>query len=294
VKFTSSPLPLLLITGTLVGATFPLGKLAGAAGIAPLVWAFLISAGSALVLAVALGVQRLALPFSLKHLRYYVVAGVISYAVPNVLVFVVIPKLGAGFTSILFTFSPIFTLVLSSLLRTRVPSALGVAGIGCGFVGALMLVLSKGQIGQPAEPLWLGIAFLIPLALAMGNVYRTLDWPADASGLALAVGTNAASALFLLGASLATAGGLPLDAAMAAPALVAAQVVVSATMFSFFFRLQHIGGPVYLSQIGYVAAAVGLGVGTWLMGEHYGLLTWLGAVVVAAGVAMTTLAQRHS
>jgi drug/metabolite transporter (DMT)-like permease len=291
-KFAISPLPLLLITGTLVGATFPLGKLAGAAGIAPLVWAFLISAGSALVLAVGLEVQRQALPVSLKHVRYYAVAGVVSYAVPNVLVFVVIPKLGAGFTSIMFTFSPIITLLLSSLLRTRVPTALGMAGIGCGFVGALMIVLSKGQVGQPAEPLWLGVAFLIPLALATGNVYRTLDWPAEASGLALAVGTNAASALFLLGASLAALGGLPLNAAMAAPGLVLAQVVSSAAMFSVFFRLQRIGGPVYLSQIGYVAAAVGLGVGTWLMGEQYGLLTWAGALVVAVGVAMTTLAQR--
>jgi hypothetical protein len=36
-KFTPSPLPLLPITGTLVGAAFPLGKLTGAAGIAPLV-----------------------------------------------------------------------------------------------------------------------------------------------------------------------------------------------------------------------------------------------------------------
>jgi hypothetical protein len=38
----------------------------------------------------------------------------------------------------------------------------------------------------------------------------------------------------------------------------------------------------------------GLGVGSLTMGEQYGLLTWLGAVVVmvAGGVAMTTLIQR--
>jgi drug/metabolite transporter (DMT)-like permease len=62
-------------------------------------------------------------------------------------------------------------------------------------------------------------------------------------------------------------------------------------MFAFFFRLQHVGGPVYLSQIGYVAAAVGLLSGTLFLGEHYGLLTWLGAVIIVAGVFLTTKAQ---
>ncbi len=63
-------------------------------------------------------------------------------------------------------------------------------------------------------------------------------------------------------------------------------------MFALFFRLQAVGGPVYLSQIGYVAAALGLVSGTLFLGEHYPPLTWIGAAVIAAGVAMTTRAQK--
>jgi drug/metabolite transporter (DMT)-like permease len=62
-------------------------------------------------------------------------------------------------------------------------------------------------------------------------------------------------------------------------------------MFVFFFRLQAVGGPVYLSQIGYVAAAVGLFSGTFFLGERYGLLIWLGAAIIVAGVFLTTKAQ---
>ena len=62
-------------------------------------------------------------------------------------------------------------------------------------------------------------------------------------------------------------------------------------MFVFFFRLQAVGGPVYLSQIGYVAAAVGLVSGTLFLGERYALLTWAGAAIVGIGVVMTTKAQ---
>ena len=61
------------------------------------------------------------------------------------------------------------------------------------------------------------------------------------------------------------------------PLLVLAQVASASAMFVFFFRLQAVGGPVYLSQIGYVGAAVGLVSGTLLLGERYQLLTWLGA-----------------
>jgi drug/metabolite transporter (DMT)-like permease len=152
-------------------------------------------------------------------------------------------------------------------------------------------VLSKGQVGRPAEPAWLVIALFIPVSLAAGNVYRTLDWPPGASGLRLAAGMNIAAAAVLALASVLLLGAFPLGTVAAAPALSLVQVASSAAMFAFFFPLQAVGGPVYLSQIGYVAAAVGLASGSLLLGESYGPLTWLGAAVVAAGVVMTTIAQ---
>ncbi len=286
-----NPLALLLFTGSLIGLNFPLGKLALTAGVSPIVWSLLMSAGVALALGVVMVLRGLRLPITRRHLRYYLIAGIVSYALPNLLVLSVIPHLGAGFTSIMFTFSPIFTLALTSFVKTQRPNWLGVVGIGFGFAGALLIVMSKGQLSAPAEPFWIGVGFLIPLALACGNIYRTIDWPGETAGLALAVGTNAASALFLATASVLVHGGVPAAALASVPTVVVLQLVVSAAMFSLFFRLQRDGGPVYLSQIGYVAAAVGLATGSLFLGESYGLLTWLGAVVVAIGVLMTTRAQ---
>ncbi|HHZ08018.1 MAG TPA: EamA/RhaT family transporter, partial [Rhizobiales bacterium] len=50
----SSAFALLLVTGTLLGLTLPFGKVATAAGVAPMVWAFVISAGAGSVLLAAL------------------------------------------------------------------------------------------------------------------------------------------------------------------------------------------------------------------------------------------------
>ena len=60
-------------------------------------------------------------------------------------------------------------------------------------------------------------------------------------------------------------------------------------MFALFFRLQIVGGPVYLSQIGYVAAATSLVIGTFWLGERYALVTWLGGLIIVAGVIATTM-----
>jgi drug/metabolite transporter (DMT)-like permease len=286
------PLFLLLVTGCLIGTTFPLGRLSGDAGIPPVVWAFLTSGGSALALGGALVATRGRLTLDGPHQRFYIVAGLISYAIPNMLVFTIIPHLGAGFTSIMFTLSPIFTLILARLLKTRRTTRLGILGIAIGFVGALMIVLGKGQIERPAEPLWLAVAFLIPASLAVGNVYRTMAWPLGATGLQLAVGTNLAAAALLALAILLTTGSAGIGTLANAPWLAAAQVLASSVMFAFFFRLQVAGGPVYLSQIGYIAAAVGLATGTLFLGESYGPATWLGALVIAIGVILTTLARK--
>ena len=89
--------------------------------------------------------------------------------------FSAIPHLGAGYTGIMFTLSPVITLVLSILLGVRRPNLLGVAGIVIGFAGALIVALTRGEAGQPAALFWVVVGLLIPVSLAAGNIYRTFD-----------------------------------------------------------------------------------------------------------------------
>jgi drug/metabolite transporter (DMT)-like permease len=287
----NSALGLLLITGSLLGLTLPFGKLATDAGVAAILWAFVISMGAGGVLLVALFAGGRRLPLTAHTLRYYAITAAVSYALPNLLMFSVMPHLGAGYTGIMFTLSPVITLVLSILLRVRRPNLLGMAGIAVGFVGAVMVATTRGEAGQPAELIWVFLGLLIPVCLASGNIYRTFDWPEGVGPIELASGSHLAAAAMLAigilalldGSAFATLAGLPL--------LVAAQVASASLMFVFFFRLQAVGGPVYLSQIGYVAAAIGLFAGTLFLDENYEALTWIGAAIIVVGVVMTTKAQ---
>ncbi|TPN75002.1 DMT family transporter [Mesorhizobium sp. CU2] len=289
-----SAIGLLVVTGGLLGMTLPFGKLATAAGVPAMVWAFVISlgAGGVLLLVILLRGERIRLTW--HKLRYFFVTAAISYAIPNLLMFSAIPHLGAGYTGIMFTLSPVVTLVFSILLGVRRPNLLGVVGIAVGFVGAVMVALTRGEAGQPADYFWVAIGLLIPVSLAAGNIYRTVDWPEGTGPIELAVGSHLASATLLL-IGIATLLGKSAFAPLAGvPLVVVGQVASASAMFAFFFRLQAVGGPVYLSQIGYVAAAVGLFAGTLFLGEHYQLLTWAGAVIITAGVFITTKAQSQA
>jgi drug/metabolite transporter (DMT)-like permease len=293
-RAVQSPAALLLAVGVLLGLNFPLGKLAGAAGVPPLVWSALISIGGALVLGAALIARRIPVPLDLRHLRYFTVVAVISYALPNALVYSAIPHLGSAYAAILFTLSPMFTVVFSMAARLRTPKRMELAGIAIGFIGTLLVASARGEIGRAVEWLWIGLGVLVPLSLAVGNVYRTVDLPKGTPSLVLAVGSNAVAALLLIVVAWATGTLGGISALGNVPGIAALQVAASAAMFALFFQLQVVGGPVTLSQIGTVGAAVGVIAGTLGLGERYALIVWIGIAIIAIGISLTVRARMRA
>lgn len=289
--FWNSAVWLLVVSGIMLGLSLPFGRIATGAGVSPLSWAFVISAGGGSVVLAALLARGQRVRLTAAKLRYFTVTAVIAYTLPNLLLFSVMPHVGAGYAGIMYTLSPILTLALSIMSGVRRPSRLGAIGIGIGFAGALMVAATRGQVGEPAALSWVALALLMPLSLAVGNIYRTAHWPEGASSIELAAGSNLVAAVILLAGIAVFPGLASLSQLGQVPWLMLAQIAASSTMFAVFFRLQAVGGPVYLSQIGYVAAAIGLLSGTLFLGEWYGWLTWLGGLVIAAGVIVTTKAQ---
>jgi drug/metabolite transporter (DMT)-like permease len=286
-----SPSALLIIVGALLGANFPIGKLAAGAGVPGLVWAALLSISATAALGIYMLAARRRMPLDANHLRYFAVTALTAYAVPNTLVFAAIPHLGSGLTAIFYALSPIVTLALSVLAGLRKPRALELAGIAIGFAGALMVVSGRGEVGKPADLIWIGAGALVPVSLALGNVYRTLDWPKDADPVWLAVGSHAVAGTILTIIGLLVFTPSEIARAAAIPGAVLMQALASSLMLPLFFRLQHVGGPVTLSQIGIVAAGVGVGIGAFALGERYASIVWAGVAVIAFGVSLTVISR---
>lgn len=285
------PIALLLITGTLIGINFPLGKIASAADVSPVLWAMLVSLGVSVTTLPYLAVKQRLYPPRDKMLRYVLVSGTVSFVVPNLILFSVIPHVGSGFAGLMFALSPVCTLSLSMLFRLNTPPALGVIGIVIGLLGAGVVTFARSHVPEAPPLVWIAAALVVPVTLACGNIYRTLDWPEGSSPDVLAFWSHLSALTVFVALLLVTTGNVPLTELARIPGAAVAQAVVSGLTFPVFFRLQRIAGPVLLSQIGYVAAAVGLLAATVFLGERYDGLTWVGAAVIAVGIGATVTAQ---
>ncbi|MCG8383559.1 MAG: DMT family transporter [Gammaproteobacteria bacterium] len=289
-----NPTSLLLVSGLLIGFNFPLSKLATQAGIPAFSWIMLNALGAAAALLPALILKGTFFIPRGQTLRYTLIAGPITFAGPNLLLFLVVPHVGAGYAGIMYALSPVFTLALALLLRMQALALLSTLGIAIGLAGALGVSLSRGVSAASPPEYWLLLALLIPLMLASGNIYRTLDWPANTPLGLLVFWSNAFACLTYLLLLLASSDISDLSSLTSAPWLVAGQLMLSGMTAPLTFRLQRFGGPVILSQLGYVAAASGLIASTSLLGERYPLLTWLSAAVIAMGIAVTFYANTTS
>jgi drug/metabolite transporter (DMT)-like permease len=287
----NKPLLLLFATGALLGLYFPLGKIATGAGVNPVLWACMISLGAGLSTAVVSRFAEPAVPTNLRLLRYAGISGTLSNVVPHFLTFSAIPHIGAGLAAILVALSPVTTALLSLVFRVRPPGPLGLAGVFAGLIGALIIILGRNDDFGSAAYRWLLLATLIPVFLGLGNIYRTAGWPSGAPPMQLASLTNLAAVPPLLLIAALSDGGIDLRPLLAVPGLAAGQIAVSSIAYVMFFRLQQLGGPTYLSQIGYVSAVVGVGIGVTMLHEAYPLSVWIGTTVVAFGIGLATIAQ---
>ncbi|MEC3862310.1 DMT family transporter [Mesobacterium sp. TK19101] len=280
---------LLIYVGTLTGMNAPLGKLAASAGVPAPVWALVVSAGASLPLFAWLALRaRLALPRGATA-RYVVLAGGITFVAANLVLFLALPHVGAGHMGLMFALSPLFTLALASALRMQAPGRIGLWGLALGFAGAVLIALTRGGVSQGM--LWSLAALAMPALLAAGNVYRSLAWPEGGDPIALAAWSHLV-AVGVFAAAIVVMG-LPVGALAQVPLVTGTQILLSAITFPAFFLLQRLGGPVMLSQLGYVAAASGVLVAVTVLDEAFGPLAWVGAGLIALGVGFTVQDQRQ-
>jgi drug/metabolite transporter (DMT)-like permease len=286
------PVLLLFAAGFCIGLIFPLGRLAGEAGIPPLVFAGASAVGAAIVLGVITVASSGRLVFDRRTLTYAAVAGQLTFAIPFGTLVAVIPHLGSGIPAILQSLAPIVTLAIVLVIGLEKPNAMRTLGLATGMAGALIILVSRnsGALAVDAPFGWYLAALVTPAALAFGNVYRTTSWPEGRGPLPLATLTLAAAALgialVLVVQALVGEGPAIRSALREGWWLILAQSFATGVGYAFFFRLQQIGGPVYLSQISYVNTGVGVGFAVLLFQERLSLWIWLAVALVFAGVAL--------
>ena len=290
------PLTLLLSTGALLGISTNLAKLASAAGLDPLAFLTWSVIGATVVLVSVSAARHKLPPLNRRTAEYFVVSGLISVAIPNLLFFAAIPRISASFVALAIAFPPLFTYLGALALRMERFNIRRMIGVVLALGGAALLAVLK--LSAPdADPLWVAAALTGSVLLAAGNIYRTARWPKGTAPDALAPGMLAASGLTLLLIGvvadaffeLSSGFSLEVPVSSAAPTLIIlAQITTFSVQFLLFFTLQKRGGPVYLSLLGSVGAVVGVPIAVLLLGESVPRGLEVGGVLIALGIGLLT------
>jgi drug/metabolite transporter (DMT)-like permease len=279
---------LLLATGALLGLSTNLAKLAVDAGLSPLAFLAWSTLGAAALVGVVAAAEGALARLDRRTGVYFAVSALVSVAAPNLLFFCAVPHVGAGFVALSIAFPPLLTYLGALALRMERFDAVRAAGVGLALAGAATLAWAKLR-APDAPAIWIAATLAGPVLLALGNLYRTLRWPAGARPDSLAPGMLGAAALMLLGAGLLPGTSLRVDLADARQVgLVLLQALVVGGMYLLYFRLQGRGGPVLVSLLGSVAALVGVPAAVLLLGEATPPALAPAATLIAAGTALVT------
>lgn len=292
----SEPLFLLIAFGLAFGSIIAVSKVAMGLGAHPITLAFHQFIISGLMLLIACVFRRRTFSMDVQRAKYFVISGVLGIAGPHVLLFLVVQELGAGLTSMAYIFPPLFTYFLALVIRMERFDGYRALGLLVGFVGSfviVMAVLSETSSRQDSTNwFWLGVLYLIPLSLSWGNIYRSKRWPENLNDLQITMATLMASAVLLLvPAVLGNWQGAFLIQATAVNAVTVGQAILTCAAYLIFFRLQRVGGAVYLSQSGFIITGIGLVYGFVLFGERYSMGMWAGFAVSLCGVLIVTVRQ---
>lgn len=280
---------LLIISGILAAGVFIAGKQAGQAQLPPLLTLFWQLSGGALVVwTVALPKRRFP-RWDATHIRYYLIGGLLGISLPYMLAFTALQELQVGMVGLLTALSPVVTYALARSLGIEAGHPLRLLGLVVGLGGVALLVAPQAAFKLTGDWGYLLLALGIPLTLAASNIYRSHCWPPGSKAVPLVIGmlTVQASGLFIINLANGTlASALPTTTDTTLLLTVLPSMAGASYLSSF--NLLRVGGPVYLSQMGYVITAVTVLAGILLWNEHYDSSDLLSMGLIFMGVLLTT------
>lgn len=280
----------LLGMGTIWGLGFALAKLAGENGAHPIglvLWETIGSGALLLLICMALGRYPRR---QWIYLRYYLVNGLLGFAIPGPLLFWTAPHLPVAVLTMMIPMAPLLTYVLILAMRTERFDAWRALGVLLGFVGVGLIVLPKESLPEPGLIGWVLLGLAAACFYALQNLYIALRSPPDADVLTQTTGMLILGGLTAVPMAVALDGFLwPVFPMTVAIKAAAAMLVINAAMMLIFVWVVRTIGPVFASQTANVIVLAGVFWGWFVFGEVLSPWVWGAICAMGAGVALVTL-----
>lgn len=285
---------LLIVSGILAAGVFIAGKQASSEQLSPLLILFWQMSGGAVVVWLVSWPSRRFPKWDAVHLRYYLIGGLLGISLPYVLAFMAMQELQVGIVGLLTALSPIVTYAIARVLGLEQANLLRFVGLVIGLAGVALLVAPEESASLlESNVQYLLLALGIPVSLAASNIYRSHFWPEGSKAIPLVIGMLTVQGVWLLVLNLALGNfNEPLMGSHDIVLLLSFLGVMAGVSYLSSFNLLKVGGPVYLSQMGYVITLVTLLAGIFFWNETYNANDMLSIGFILAGVLLTTWTRR--
>lgn len=220
--------------------------------------------------------------------RDVIAAGLLNVVGATCLAFS-IERLQVGLAIAVLYLFPIFTLLIDSVLRKRLPSSTTIIALLIAFAG---LVLALDVAVSWPDPI--GVGFALAAALCISGSFVWIDWRLDDLGDAARVFWLSVVALIFSIVLALTKGGVifPLPTSWAWVTLVIATATFGGAYAAMFVAIGRIGAPTTSVLMNLEPPATAL-FATLLLGDHLGSLQMFGITLVIAAVLFAQRAGRH-
>ncbi|MSP52779.1 MAG: DMT family transporter [Gammaproteobacteria bacterium] len=281
------PLSLLILLGIIWGSGYTLARYATTHGVPPLGYSFWQSVGPAIALLLMTLIKEKRIPISGRHLRYYLIAGILGIALPNTNMYFAAPHLPAGILAVIVNTVPLMMYPLALIVGQEKFQWPRLFAVVVGVLGIMMIIGFKWNV--PGTNNWELISLLTPLFFAMCALYSVYDRPVGSSSLSLATGMLVASAIVLTPLLVDMHEFYPLNSLSLQNFAVILEIILSSIGYVILFQLLKIAGAVYYSLVGGIVALTGLFWGWLLLGETISWWTVVAVVLIIIAVTVVTL-----
>ena len=231
------PILLVLIVGSLLALSLIFGKLGILKGAMPLSFLALANLGGGITLWLVSLAKGQIPKISPRVLEYGFMAGLL-FMLPNMVGFLAVKEVGAGFLSLTFLFPLLLTYSLALLARLERFDAWRALAVLIGLSGGVLLAQSKASLGD-APLFWVLLTLSAPIIIAIGNLYRTLRWPQGVAPLFLASVMLLGAGILLLPIALYVEGlsGFAASLSEGAVSILALQIATFSLALYALFRV---------------------------------------------------------
>jgi len=271
--------------GGLLAISVMLAKQLLMQGFHPIYLAGLQALGSMLFLS-AFGVKGLFGSLGSKF-RYYVLASILGFSAPQLLVLYAAEHLGASIIALSYAFPLFLTYLLSSFITKSKLTLKPMLYMLAAFVGSLIYLYKPDVLlFDQQQHSWLLLLVLVPLFLSLANVFRSQFWPVGVPVFHVALLTNLFSFFSYLLVATYVRPTLPMlhNIDISAYLNVGLLMLVSAGGQYLLFSLQKNASPAFVGQTGSITTLLGGGLAYVFFAESYQLSTLFGSLLILLGV----------